>query len=1077
MDQNKTKEMLPTAPFALANVRQMPLQFEKAISDVPDGLKVSTLPPDIKLTSRSIRKALKRNAIVLIHHVNACLVDELVSVSRYYKIISQMAFNYQREHENAFFDIYPDLVILSDEEEQQIAAGTLVFDTNYKRQNYRKFAKRLAHDIYDYHEAKKMQTAALLNLMSFTRFNGNEVTKSIASQVRWTYINTNCVLYERFPSFIGAEAYQTQLMSVALGTSTYGADLISMPYQITDIYGNRGFHCQPIDSLISRIEKDYGVLPNFTGENLPNFDKLKELTDHMKRTIANYGQATPTYTAGKPSFTKFSPAMMKIENGGSYSAVGAAFTVAQAKMNVDGDIVQTENPAGLGLDGDQLTNRMWSAFKFWTNYLVTVHPEFMDPNSDKYEFCISQLKILEPSSKLEDLISKVRALPNIDIADLASRMSYKKSGQVTTANIVKWSPMDFTSTEAGYTFRGSTFADNYERLEVDSNNTADMINKSKAWPKLGPTMFFDKNKLSNKPLVANCVPMVGVDFPAHNDGSVGSEMLQTCTGKNAAFLDYCIANGIDPNSSNMEFVAVTDEFVKDFCKQDITKGIVFEECPDFVTVLSQPAIDCSDLLQCGFNVLVSADDPNPNAWEQYFCDPENYRKVDSHADIITTVIKSGANALGPCFNNQFGRAHLANEAYLTKLKHAMIFAGVGIFMSPLAALASSDVGYFVNGLQLVPKSGDVYGFPAAGMNSVDACFQGTGNFGVNLKEMVLSAGTASRTSGAKANTNLSQVISTIHGTVADDMNIQIWSISPEYGRILIAHDKFDLSGISTIIPSAGLATPAVSQFGNIPTIGLIKPLTGNIATEGSVDNDDAGWPTIGLTVKEMDLQFLFPAAQLLFFIGSITIPQLYVDPESGIFTSGEPYKIDMLSDYKWVFSTIAKQVAMFAGINATIPFWDSGIQAGSPSFNIASTHDIPENNIAAEPRVPRGVRTSGKNFANQHGGARPIRTESQQAMPHASMHGDSSDDKDGDKPTTGGKKFNKGFKRHHNRRDFKTDKNYKSPEVKFESNQSGISSESKLETANSNLDQSDAKSDKEFKKLNSDTAATAIKMI
>lgn len=1076
MDQNKTKEMLPTAPFALANVKQMPLQFEKAISDVPDGLKVSTLPPDIKLTSRSIRKTLKRNAIVLIHHVNACLVDQLVSVSRYYKIISQMAFNYQREHENAFFDIYPDLVILSDEEQQQIEAGTLKFDTEYKRRKYRTFAKRLAHDIYDYHEAKKMQTAALLNLMSFTRFNGNEVTKSIASQIRWSYINTHCVLYERFPSFIGAEAYQTQLMSVALGTSTYGADLISMPLQVTDIYGNRGFHCQPVDSLISRIDKEYGVLPCFTGDTLPNFEGLKELVAHMQRTIESYGQAVPTYITGRPTFTKFSPAMMKIENGGSYSAVGAAFTTAQAKTNSDGDVIQSTNPAQLGVDGDQLTNRLWSAFKFWTNYLVTVHPEFMDPNSDKYEFCTTQLKILEPSSKLEDLISKVRALPNIDIADLARHMSYKKNGQVTTANIVKWSPLDFTSTEEGYTFKGTTFADNYERLEVDSNNTADMLTKSKAWPKLGPTIFFDKNKMSNKPLVANCVPMVGLDFPPRPDGSIGSEMQQTPTGKNAAYLDYCISNGVDPNSSNMEFIGVTDDFVKDFCKQDISKGIVFEECPDFVTVLSQPAIDCSDILQCGFNVLISADDPNPNAWDQYFCDPNNYREISDHDDIVTTVLKSGTNALGPCFNNNFGRAHLANKEYRDQIKHAMIFAGVGIFMSPLAALASSDVGYFVNGLQLIPRSSDdIYGFSSVGMNSVDACFHGTGSFGTDVKEMLVSAATGSQAAGAKANTSLSVFLATVHGTVADDMNIQIWTISPEYGRILIAHDKFDLAGISTVIPSAGLPDPSISEFGAVPTIGAIKPLTGNIATEGSADNDDASWLSNALTVKQMDLLYMYPAAQLLFFIGSITIPQIYVDAESGIFTSGEPYKVDMLSDYKWLFSNIAKQVAMFAGVNATIPFWDSGIQSGNPSFNVASTNDIPENNISAEPRTPRAVRSPGKNFADQHGGARPIKTESQQAMPH---YGKSSRDGDSDSSdfSRGKRNGRKQFKR--NYRDNKREKvSDKFGEDKFESNSSGVLKSSDLKTANSNMDESNAKSDEKFKKLNSDTVSNAIKMI
>jgi len=993
---NKTFET-PVPAFAIASAEAMPLQFEQVVSDAPDGMKVTTQPPAIKLTRKSVRKSIKRNAVIASHWLNLPLVDGLISVSRTYKVIEKMAFNYQREHQDAFFEAYPDMLILSDTERSLRDQLT----TSVLRRDYRKYAKRVAHYYYQYCEAKKMQTGALANLLLLTRFNGNEMWKKIASDVKWSKINGHCNLYERFPSPVGLEAYITQYSRYAAGKTTYGADIISFPLWITDIWGNRMNHSIPVDSLTVLANKDltYGTGPlqaelhkgapaTVIDPNMQGYQGLNPLFTNMKTVAERYGYSIATNgTNNETPFGVVPPSMPKIENGSTLSALSKDGTQeASCKLNLDGTAGAF---TGNGVT-DNLTGRLWRNYDFWTAYMVKAFPEMMDPNSDLYSFASEQLKTIQPSSKLEDMLNAIRANKQFDITSLAEKMVYKGGGAATTANIIKFAPLIFANdADVDDIFKDdSVFAGNYERYSVDDTNTVAMISDSKKWPGLAPTIFFGNGNFT--PVVMNATSMAGYDFdgmPTDDDKWDASKRSYSITGKVASYADFVRASSYDPENSRVEAVGVTDEYLKEFML-GIHDAVVYEEYPDFLSVLQQPLIDNSDLSQCGFNVVISAEDPNANDWALWFMNYANYadetgtskQVPGGHITIDGKSVPTpystvyGGDHTGSGDNTVYTKAaHVANQEYLEYLGHAFVFVGGSIFQHPIQALGNRDCGFFVNRINASNGLEDMENYVGE-LNNI---------FSISPRDRPADAAFSAMLAGAtnwialKGEQTLADtfdcyyaVINLIHKSTAliasDVYQIATWMFDPAYGPIfpIMAQQPFGNLADHTPQPGVtGVYEPSIAAIAPKVTFAKVCMMPGNSNLPVNNPTDKV------ISRPETYAIDKTPAEDLLFFISLIQFSQVKVDPLSGEISVDldTVYQFDLQTQGKWIYSMAAVQVAQFAGLRDTKPFWKAVLDKFK-SIVINETGLMPENNILAEPRLPRAVKKPTSSYGSMHNG-------------------------------------------------------------------------------------------------------------
>lgn len=949
-NQNQQLSFVTGAPsYSIATAATMPLQFVKAVSDVPDGMKVSTLPPGIKLTRNSLRKAIKRNGIAAMHWVNLPFVDALTSVSRIYKRIEIMAFNYQRQHTDAFFEAYPELLIFPDDEGTEQSSLT----TSILRRDYRKYCKRLAHYYYQYIEAKKVQTGCLFNLFVLTKLNGNELWKRIATDVRWSKINTHCNLYERFPQPVGLENYLAPLMRYAVGKTTYGADVYSVPLIRTEVWGNVLQHAQDISSQLFGVGTETGKIESYQF----SFDQEYSINSHAEALIKNiwrvasqYGeQAESSNTVRRPWLTPLS--MPPVENGTVISAQEAGQAAVIASQNRD-KMQDSDAMSGNGVQDDSLTGRLWHNYDFITSYLTIAFHDMMDPNSDKYVFAMSELKLIEQSSKLEDLLKLIRDQDNVDITSLAAHMSYRNQNQPNTATIVKWAPLIYDSNVDHSTdfFRDpSVFSDNFERYDVEDNNTTRMLEKSKEWPRLTPTLFFSE---SETPYAVNATAFAGIELDA--DGTISQATLSP-TGKFASILDLATTASVNPESTKLETFGVTDEFTKSFFGV-VGDAVVYEEDPNFVTVNVQRPFDNSDLGQCGFNILIGSADPNPNEWDMYFTNSSNYVKDDATTTgkTLTVSIDSSTVPSSDAFKktgSDFNRAHCVNSDYIDYMKHVIVFVGGGIFQHPIQARGNVDCGYFRNTLKLA-TGGDTETLAEALARLSPSAGDSTKELAIST--MLINAGAFTKDLDDPA----SAAVVYKMGHIADgETDITTWIFNPQYGPVFPIMQQNPFGNVAPAAPI--MLSGGISAMTYIPTSDAQTPKTAAFDmtdVEDPLDVQAREYPTYDIT--------LTPGEHLLYFLSKIVIPLYGVDEDTGSITDGgliAEYSMSTIS--KWLWTTTAVQAAQFVGIHETLPFWSVN-ESKPAAVSLNSSSQFPENNVIAEPRRARSVKNANTSIGS-----------------------------------------------------------------------------------------------------------------
>lgn len=946
--------------FAAANVDKVNVaDVEQLVSEVPTGTKVSTVGAQFKPTLKSNRRILNRGTVFGRYHLNTPLKDGELYVNSCYPIIKTMAANYQRTHQDGFFEAWPGCLLLEN--------GAPIPETNEIRAKFEEYSEALAHYAYHYYQGKCMLTGALANLLVLSRLNGNAALKDIAADVRWSRVNTYTNLYSRFPDPIGLEDFIMSNTAYAIGKTSYGADILCFPEWVVDVYGNRGSFALTPDEVITNYG-GLGAAQASANLNNPSQDGLyaNKLLENIVGSLVEYS-CDPSDVDGNI----YHPRMPRVENGSVLwlqdSSGELAVSLNMANLN---EYHSSPDPF---VTHNQITATAWKNYLYWQDYMIRNFPEMLDPNSDIYVFFTTQLKLFTPSKKVKELLDIVHSLKNVDMVDLRESMKYKNHNAVTTSTILKWMPLCGGSAGRNSSrvndANESCFDRNYHRYRTHGLGTAELIHENSVWPRITPTSFvrcIDGNDVigterSHVPFVFNVGPCAGIEMLNDTPTGDNETACQGVTGKFSYLLDLAATRLTDPEHGHVSACGVTEDALKDFI--DHANGIVFDEDPSNVRLFTQPLIDCTDPFQCGFDIMLSDKIQTPNEVKVYEM-PESYGG-DTSVEVSTYELDDETYTIEPGMPDDtsttgFSLIHVINDQYRNLMRYMFIFVGDGIFDHPYQNLSSivsalpvyeMVYGSYSSDMceRLAAKWTEPAGAvnPANGYQSISLSILGAGFVG-------LANGTIAESSAA-----IMDVIRTKYNKTTNPMDMILATFNPQYGPIKIV--------VATATEIAGkMPTSIWSEQPMLPTQGNLTP---SLVLSSHLDNLMAGfnnlkrvisWDSVKYAVRYW-LEFL---TEFTFNPSSYdTGYKTYITPKVDGF---EPIIVtDQGHNYRTFLATV---VAQFCGCDKFSPFWDSkclsesALKSLPPS--IKTTIAMPENDVMAEPRVPRSSKSPDRNYSD-----------------------------------------------------------------------------------------------------------------
>ena len=949
MPTQEKNQSLPglTPKVAIGNIgTSVPTDFQQLVSEVPSSTKTSVTPERVKLTRKAAAKIIKRSNVLASHWLNLPIVDGVTMVASIYKALNDMGNNYERTHQDAFFEAYPGMLLLRSDEE-------ILISTSWLRRNRKVLCKRAAHYFYHYSNAVMHMNGAMANLMSASRLTGNTLFNVIGYETRWSKINSNSTMFERFCVPIGIQQYIFSNMGFGVGKTSYGADIVSLPMFVTDIFGNRGCHAMPLETILSTKGGDgteYSEMDLLDAVKTDAKD-ADALIQHMYATMYEYGPDNEDIDT---------PRMPHLENGAESVMINEDGSFA-AHLNLD-----AFHSLALNKDySDQISSSMWVSYKFWEKYLISNFPEMMDPNSDFYEFGMNVLNLYEKSSRREELLNIVRSLQNLDMVDMLKHMVYKGNNKVSTATIVRWAPL-YKGTDGGS--RSDDWLEyNFERYHVDSDNIGVMLKEAKEWPALAPTTFTDCSSSDSSseydpsepyiPWVVNAAPSSGKEITSKADLAMDdkSNSVVAPTGKFATILDQACVRSLDPETTSLTFMGLSSEEAKSFTESN--NGITFEEDPTTVRAFSVPLIDNTDIYQCGFNLIISADSVNQSEAEKYYTDKAMFPGVELPVPLESdSKPKISAINISKTSQPEWVRCHTADARYMNVVKYAFIFLGAGIFDHPLlnsAVLTAGNPCYRLklgnddlisNHIKQVVAQSRLE--DTARDNSWAAFF----------------AANDFNTSPLKGETGygnedlIKQMFKT--GNSPDREYLQ-FIFAPEYGPVRPMVSNF---GIDNFMPYSIFKDTISSE-----TNSDIKPcITQNAAPEGAGSG--------GTTFQRQMLADTITTPDTMYIPNLVCLrynPARISENGNISMAASQAFKeLRFAGTTKYALSLLAVVNVQYTGIEDTKPFWTSDKLAKALRFSselqsIATTGSMPENNVIAPPRTIRNqVKSGSRNFSS-----------------------------------------------------------------------------------------------------------------
>lgn len=973
-------DVKPTVKFAQPSSYQIAVGLEQHTSEVPTGVKASVLKPRFKLVPYGAGKAISRGAILATHWLNLPLREGTIFVPYLAKQIETLADNYQRTHQDAFFEAYPDLLISKNNES---------WDTSSLRRSYKMLCKRVAHEVYHYINATAMLSGCLANIITLGRIDGEGYFKDFAQAFKWPKVNTETNWFSRFVKPLGMENYILNYSKLGIGRSQQETDIVSIGLWICDIFGNRGCHAIPLDNTYVR-DNTVASLDSLQDDTSTEDDlQMRKLLQNMTEAIQQYGTVyTDNGDAAKTSYVSYvlnhghpekvpaAPIMPYIENGvqiqmgqgintGSDNDGYWSFDLNRDGAQHLGTITPGSTDSNPGATWDNVIDKVWGAYYFWKKYLLTYFPQWTDPLSDWVKFFTSEVKLFEKSRTPQEYLNVIRNSDAFDIQSLMEAMAYKKNNAPNTATIVKWIPLFDDGTSSPSYRSDKWFELNYSRYETLEVSPADMLRKSQDFPHLTPSVFSKEAAGGSiQPAVLNTIPLIGTEFVLDSTGSVAP------VGKYATMLDIASCANMNPEGTAVTGIGADVGEVKDFIKSDIAS--IFEELPFQPIIFQQPLIDVTDPYQCGFNVLLTENDPVGNEWRKVYTDKSNFLSVDGNADFVISNIgrtplddvnfmTSGTPfAIVDDSDESDGDSsvpHIANSKYFKAIKHALIFVGADIVAHPMMKMQLPTTGNPVG--ELTFRKAD-YSVGKIG-EYIDA---------LSAKIAALTTGTNVDFDPQSSNDMWQLVLATHSYAMATMPN----NISHAAG-LLNGNRNLQNVGYTQNITSFryqyfkqsyGVVTPMTMTVPSLTQLAMAG--SGAMARERIVSSempiyigpeyDSFNEP---MTVNADDFvkmclmdTFHTPALFWVWFLENVKFSKIFLENGMPSFDPDANVNIPMSSAVKAAWGVASRCNVFYPGVEDTVPYWSlkPSVDAVATDQNFATMPYLTTNDLAVEPRKP-----------------------------------------------------------------------------------------------------------------------------
>lgn len=966
MDENNStiEQIKSVGTFAITTTKDYPVQFDQYLSEAPTEIKTSVKVPRLKLTSDSPLQTIARNCVIGSFDINLPIKEPVLRIASIYRVAYDMAFNYDRTHYDAFFDAYPELLVLAEGEDRPT--------TQQMKANVKKYVKRFVHKYYYYEVGLMNMVAAMANMLVLTRYDGSVPFKDIASNFRWSRLNS---ISGSLPGWFwpkGTFDFVTKVQCYAVGRTTYGADIVCFPHIVTDGFGSRG--AQAVDFMnqfsVDTTDADPVVFGGENGNAIGPGNHADNLLAHSYAIYRQYFCAQPIDDGKGTTSLPTVPNSPFIENGefitvgtgtiGS-SATEGLFTnrhgVGPGYYPVD-ETAQHHRFRSAGKFRN-LIDSYYYAYAFWEDYCLQHFPEFRDPNSDMVVFFTKNIALLEQGHTALEMLNVIRSNKNYSLTDLLSVKSYKRDNQPTTASWIKYSlPIHRHTAEAGvplseWDHKGSwydakSFALNFERYCVDESATGQIIRDCKEWPSNTPSTcdFPDDVNGSNGKTVADFqpYPLVPTAIPAFGTSCEFTKSHSApMVGKFSVWFDRACSSSMAPEDSFVEGIGIDAKTLEDYVKRG--GGIVFEENNTKIFVPEFPVFDSSDPYQCGVNVMISSQNTD-SEWDKFL---RNERYFGQNAAQDSHYPRT---ADGFCITS--------NEAYRNSLEHLFFFTGMGILHHPIFGWGLKNAG---NPVTVLSK-----GITSPSTKQWDFIKTAAGSSKIIRQVITDSHNKAASTKPGPDSAAYASAVASLAQN--EDVVIADFMFNPAYGPVPLSLGVNPMDEISFAAPQFYIDASTADYVTDGTSYGAVDigKETGN-----EVGFMGTGSYAMHFTDTSVDMEkYHYNTGlrdQLSGFIDYFKYRQSRYANRICLPTGRGVREIHFKGVASWVLSLMSRSMAQFLGIEDLTAFWASSVAKDTSAIaghqSISQTPAMPENPIVAEPRVANSVAKGGRNFTHK----------------------------------------------------------------------------------------------------------------
>lgn len=627
MPENKKDAKSPSPSETAKAAYPKNSEFIRYANPLPTKIGGANAPNTLRLTPKSKDVQVREGPIIGSYWLNVPRSEAVITIPKLTKAMEAIVESYQREHQTAYFEQFPGLVILNDTE------YTKGVNSSWLRVNYKKLCSRAAHRVFNYIDAVKSFYASMVNQIAIGAFNGPSSVKELAKQFKWTSLNTVSNAFDRFLMPVGFSDLILNATRQGYGKSNWGAEVFMYPIWRTSIWGNVGKHAITPSDLLAYsndgvkavnldMDSDIGSRPTSYAQ------AANQLLTHMVMAIEQYSH--PTGIKDDTTIPR------KAKPHEPFVTNGSTFVVDNEKTGGVGSVEIPLNADGYSGDADTISTAFKESFEFWQKHMLTYYSDFTtQANSDWVKFFTNEIKLLEVGKSFKKATDIIQRNKTASISDLLSVMNYKSGNRPNTSTLVRFVPHLCTTGLANTTLKHNDdfisvsddeLALNFERYDATNDDAATMLFESKSWPRITPTAFV-KLDAGNAEVASDGTPVeyfiLNAAQNAGNEVNPDQSYDRVMIGKDASKLDrFCCVN-MDVENSKLFTVGVTAEDAMSFVSNN--DAICFAEAPDDVFVAMSPMIDPTDIFQCGFNIWLAADTISSNIWEQFMSKPDSFR--------------------------------------------------------------------------------------------------------------------------------------------------------------------------------------------------------------------------------------------------------------------------------------------------------------------------------------------------------------------------------------------------------------------------------------------------------------------